>query len=65
MKQLNKLAAAFFGFAILAMPASAAVREPDSQRLEQAKDFIADEQWTRAIDGAQAGCRGRKGKEPG
>src|SRR5829696_8149429 len=46
----GSIAVVLFGFALLAAPSSAAVREPDSQRLEQAKDFIADEQWIRAID---------------
>ncbi|MEO6213302.1 MAG: hypothetical protein ABIP65_06710, partial [Vicinamibacterales bacterium] len=48
------MASAVFIFALAAVPARAAIAidasgEPDSQRLEQAKDFIADEQWTRAI----------------
>ncbi|MEO5896317.1 MAG: HEAT repeat domain-containing protein [Vicinamibacterales bacterium] len=44
------IAAAVFAIALIAAPAAAAVDEPDSQRLEQAKDYIADEQWMKAID---------------
>ena len=44
------LAAAMFGFALLATPVTAIAGEPDSQRLEQAKDYIADEQWVKAIE---------------
>jgi hypothetical protein len=45
---------------ILTMPISAmtgvasAASEPDSKRMERAKDFIADEQWVRAIAELQA-----------
>jgi HEAT repeat protein len=42
--------AALLGCALIAAPAAAALDEPDSQRLEQAKDYIADEQWLKAID---------------
>ena len=41
--------------AACAAPAAALPGEPgDSQRLEQAKDFIADEQWERAIEQLKA-----------
>jgi len=36
-------------FALCAVPARATSEPGESQRLEQAKDYIADEQWTRAI----------------
>lgn len=42
------LAAALVCFAAVARPAGAAPQQ--SARLEKAKDFIADEQWTRAIE---------------
>ena len=59
-------AAALCGLALLANPATAAMTEPDSQRLEQAKDFIADEQWVRAIEvlrGAAADAKERNKDE--
>ena len=59
-------AAALCGLALLATRVTAATPEPDSQRLEQAKDFIADEQWIRAIEvlrGAAADAKERNKDE--
>jgi hypothetical protein len=44
------LASVVLGCALIAAPAHAAFGVPSSQRLEKAKDFIADEQWLRAIE---------------
>ena len=38
----------------LALAATAAAAAPDSKRMERAKDYIADEQWARAIVELQA-----------
>ena len=47
------IAAALVAFVIA--PATAAAAEPrESQRLERAKDLIADEQWERAIEELKA-----------
>jgi hypothetical protein len=39
---------------VIAAGTAGAAPEPDSKRLAQAKDYIADEQWTRAIAALQA-----------
>jgi len=52
MKQLLICAAVVVGFSM--PPAAFADAPGDSQRLERAKDFIADEQWERAIEQLKA-----------
>lgn len=49
-KRRRMLASVVLGCALIAAPAHAAFGVPSSQRLEKAKDFIADEQWLRAIE---------------
>ena len=44
------LAVSTLGFVLSAVPASAAFGARASQRLEKAKDYIADEQWLKAIE---------------
>ena len=46
--------------AIVALGASTAAASPDSRRMGRAKDFIADEQWARAIDELKAAADDRK-----
>ncbi len=58
MKQLLICAAVVVG---LAVPTAVFAGEPgDSQRLERAKDFIADEQWERAIEQLKAAAADAK-----
>ena len=58
MKQLLICAAAVLGWS---MPPVVYASEPgDSQRLERAKDFIADEQWERAIEQLKAAAADAK-----
>ena len=58
MKQWLIGAAIVLGFA---GPAAVYAGEPgDSQRLERAKDFIADEQWERAIEQLKAAAADSK-----
>lgn len=47
--------------AVFGMPATAMAAEPgDSQRLERAKDLIADEQWERAVEELKAAAADAK-----
>lgn len=58
MKQLLICAAVVVGFSV---PLTVHAGEPgDSQRLERAKDFIADEQWERAIEQLKAAAADAK-----
>lgn len=45
---------AMFLFAALSCPLGLRAAAPESQRMERAKDLIADEQWVRAIDQLKA-----------
>ena len=58
MKQLLICAAVVLGFSMA--PAAYAGEPGDSQRLERAKDFIADEQWDRAIEQLKAAAADAK-----
>lgn len=58
MKQLLICAAVVVGFSV--PPAVYAGEPGDSQRLERAKDFIADEQWERAIEQLKAAAADAK-----
>ena len=60
MKQWLIGAAIVLGFAV--PPAVYAGEPGDSQRLERAKDFIADEQWERAIEQLKAAAADSKEK---
>nr|MBA3640778.1 hypothetical protein [Acidobacteriota bacterium] len=58
MKQLLICAAVVVGFSV--PPAVYAGEPGDSQRLERAKDLIADEQWERAIEQLKAAAADAK-----
>src|SRR5918993_5158064 len=60
MKQLLIGAAIVVGFAVA--PTVYAGEPGDSQRLERAKDYIADEQWERAIEQLKAAAADTKEK---
>jgi hypothetical protein len=46
--------------AALMVSSSSLAAVPDSRRMERAKDFIADEQWTRAIDELRAAVEDKR-----
>ena len=54
MKNTRTLAALTLSAAVLAAPAAASAEPQQSQWLMQAKDYIADEQWERAIEQLRA-----------
>src|SRR6185436_17752441 len=61
MKQIGTMfqnkfihAAAVLFFAALSCPQPLRAAMPESQRMERAKDLIADEQWARAVDELKA-----------
>jgi len=57
-------AGAFALGVMLALASPAAAAGPDSQRLARAKDYIADEQWARAVDELRAALQDPKEPAP-
>lgn len=60
MKYTRIVAASVLGFTLVAAPAAAALEPSQSPRLVRAKDYIADEQWERAIEQLKAAVADRR-----